>query len=123
MTDEEEFSARSQLKWTREGDAWILLYHRRRMGRVVPDPAKPSMYRSLKSGDFSDISNLSWAKGLRAGSGHKGGRLRTCKRPPKMPSKTGGSPSEIAAHAFECSVAQGGWPSEQFTAQHGIRRR
>ena len=62
MTDEEEFSARSQLKWTREGDAWILLYHRRRMGRVVPDPAKPSMYRSLKSGDFSDISNLSWAK-------------------------------------------------------------
>ena len=24
MTDEEEFSARSQLKWTREGDAWIL---------------------------------------------------------------------------------------------------
>ena len=37
MTDEEEFSARSQLKWTREGDAWILLYHRRRMGRIVPD--------------------------------------------------------------------------------------
>ena len=25
MTDEEEFAARSQLKWTREGDAWILL--------------------------------------------------------------------------------------------------
>ena len=37
MTDEEEFSARSQLKWTREGDAWILLYRRRRMGRVAPD--------------------------------------------------------------------------------------
>ena len=36
MTDEEEFAARSQLKWTREGDAWILLYRRRRMGRVVP---------------------------------------------------------------------------------------
>ena len=31
MTDEEEFSPRSQLKWTREGDAWILLYRRRRM--------------------------------------------------------------------------------------------
>jgi hypothetical protein len=27
MTDEEEFAARSQLKWTREGDAWILLCH------------------------------------------------------------------------------------------------
>ena len=39
MTDEEEFSARSQLKGTREGDAWILLYRRRRMGRVVPRPA------------------------------------------------------------------------------------
>jgi len=37
MTDEDEFAARSQLKWTREGDAWILLYRRRRMGRVVPD--------------------------------------------------------------------------------------
>jgi hypothetical protein len=34
----------------------------RRMGRVVPDLANPGMYRSLKSGDFSDISNLSWAK-------------------------------------------------------------
>jgi hypothetical protein len=33
MTDEEEFSARSQLKWTREGEAGILLYRRRRMGR------------------------------------------------------------------------------------------
>jgi hypothetical protein len=32
------------------------------MGRVVPDPADPGVYRSLKSGDFSDISNLSWAK-------------------------------------------------------------
>ena len=25
MTDEEEFAARSQLKWTREGDAWNAL--------------------------------------------------------------------------------------------------
>ena len=62
MTDEEEFSARWQFKWQRDGSDWILLYHRRRMGRVVPDPAKPGMYRSLTSGDFSDISNLSWAK-------------------------------------------------------------
>ena len=54
--------ARSQLKWQRDGDEWVLLYRRRRRGRVVPDPANPGMYRSLKSGDFSDISNLSWAK-------------------------------------------------------------
>ena len=37
MIDKEEFAARSQLKWAREGDVWILLYRRRRMGRVVPD--------------------------------------------------------------------------------------
>jgi hypothetical protein len=28
-----------------------------------------------------------------------------CKRPPKMPSKMGVSRAEIAAHAFECSIA------------------
>ena len=32
MTEEEEFAARSQLKWAREGDAWILLYRRPRTG-------------------------------------------------------------------------------------------
>ena len=42
MTDKEEFAARSQLKWTREGDAWILLYRRRRTGRVVPDKDRPA---------------------------------------------------------------------------------
>jgi hypothetical protein len=46
MTDEEEFSARSQLKWTREGEAWILLYRRRRMGRVVPDKDHQGTWRS-----------------------------------------------------------------------------
>ena len=49
MTDEEEFSARSQLKWTREGDAWILLYRRRRMGRVVPDKDHPACGDQSKS--------------------------------------------------------------------------
>ena len=64
MKPEEEFAARSQLKWQRDGDEWVLLYRRRRMGRVVLDSANPGMYRSLKSGDFArDISNLSWAKG------------------------------------------------------------
>ena len=48
MTDRKEFAARSQLKWTREGDAWILLYRRRRMGRVVPDKDHPGMWRSVK---------------------------------------------------------------------------
>ena len=48
MTDEEEFAARSQLKWARESDAWILLYRRRRMGGVVPDTDHPRMWRSVK---------------------------------------------------------------------------
>ena len=62
MTDEEEFAARSQLKWTREGDAWILLYRRRRMGRVVPDKDHQGMWRSVKSSGLSDMSNLCWSK-------------------------------------------------------------
>jgi hypothetical protein len=62
MTDEEEFAARSQLKWTREGDAWILLYRRRRMGRVVPDKDHQGMWRSVKSSRLSDMANLCWSK-------------------------------------------------------------
>ena len=63
MTDEEEFAARSQLKWTREGDAWILLYRRRRMGRVIPDEERPGMWRSVKvDGNLSDTANLCWSK-------------------------------------------------------------
>jgi hypothetical protein len=63
MTDEEEFAARSQLKWTREGDAWILLYRRRRMGRVVPDKDHSGMWRSVKvDGILSDTANLCWSK-------------------------------------------------------------
>ena len=63
MTDKEEFAARSQLKWTREGDAWILLYRRRRMGRVVPDKDHSGMWRSVKvDGILSDTANLSWSK-------------------------------------------------------------
>ena len=44
--------------------------------------------------------------------------MECCKRPPKMPSKTGVSPAEIAAHAFECSVGSG-VASEQFKAHDG----
>ena len=62
MTDEEEFSARSQLKWTREGDAWILLYRRRRMGRAIPDPEWPGTWQSIKGSGLSDMANLSWSK-------------------------------------------------------------
>ena len=62
MTEQDEFDARSQLKWRREGDAWILLYRRRRMGRVVADKIRPGMWRSVKSSGFSDMANLSRSK-------------------------------------------------------------
>ena len=61
MTDD-EFAARSQLKWQWDGDAWILFYRRRRMGRVVPDKDHPGMWRSVKSNGLSDMAKLSWAK-------------------------------------------------------------
>jgi hypothetical protein len=62
MTDEEEFAARSQLEWTREGDGWILLYRRRRMGRVVADKDHSGMWRSVKPNGLSDMANLSRSK-------------------------------------------------------------
>ena len=62
MTDDEEFAARSQLKWQRDGYVWILLYRRKRMGRVVPDKDHPGMWRSVKSNGLSDTANLYWAK-------------------------------------------------------------
>ena len=70
MTDEKEFAARSQLKWARDGDAWILLYRRRRMGRVVPDKDHQGMWRSVISRGLSDTAH---------GASHKGGRLGCCK--------------------------------------------
>ena len=59
MPDEEEFAARSQLKWQPDGDAWILLYRRKRMGRVVPDTDFPGMWRSVKTSGLSDMASLS----------------------------------------------------------------
>ena len=57
MTDKEE------CKWQRDGDAWILLYRRRRIGCVVPDKDHQGMWRSVKvDGVLSDMANLSWAK-------------------------------------------------------------
>ena len=62
MTDEEEYAIRSRLKWQRDGSSWLLLYGRRRMGRVVPDGQYPGMWRVLRSRGLSDMANLSWAK-------------------------------------------------------------
>src|SRR6476660_8634488 len=88
MTDEEEFAARSQLKWTQEGDAWILHYRRRRTGRVVPDKNHPGMWRSVKvDGILSNTANLSWSK-----DNVKAQAIREV------------AWDAATAHAFECSV-------------------
>ena len=100
MTQEEEFAARSQLKWQRDGDEWVLLYRRRRMGRVVPYSANPGMYRSLKSGDFSDISNLSWAKDAVLAQAVREVAYELANDPSKCPVKRGVSKSNFVTRAF-----------------------
>ena len=88
MTDDEEFAARSQLKWQRDGNVWILLYRRKRMGRVLPDD-HPGMWSSVKSNGRSDLANLSWAEdGVLAQAVRElAYELQT---PPRNPNKTGG---------------------------------
>jgi hypothetical protein len=61
MTDEQEYAARSQLKWRRDGTDWILM-HCCRLGRVVPDSQYPSLFRSVKSQGLSDIATCLRAK-------------------------------------------------------------
>jgi hypothetical protein len=90
MIDEQEFAACSQLKWTRDGDGWMLLCRRRRMGRVVPDKDHPGMWRSVKvDGILSDVANLSWSKDALLA---KAAREVTSERAntPQNPSKTEG---------------------------------
>ena len=51
------------LVWRRDDAGWVLLYKRRRMGRVLPDNQHRGMYRSVLSrGRLSDMASLSWAK-------------------------------------------------------------
>jgi hypothetical protein len=90
MTDEDEFAARSQFKWTPEGDAWILLYRRRRMDRVVPDKNHPGMWRSVKvDGILSDAANRCWSKDNVMARAIREVAWNAANDPPKMPSKTG----------------------------------
>ena len=70
------------------------------MERVVPDPANPGMYRSLKSGDFSDISNLSWAKDAVLAQAIREVAYELANDLSKMPSKAGVSKSNFVTGAF-----------------------
>jgi hypothetical protein len=90
VTIEEEFGARSLLKWQRDGDGWVLLYRRRQMGRLVPDPANPVSIGPRKSGDFSDISNRSWAKDVVLAQAIREVAYEFANDPSKCPVKRGG---------------------------------
>jgi hypothetical protein len=87
MTPEEEFAIGSQLKWTRDGNDYVLLRGRRRTGRVTPDQQYPGMWRSPKSGGrVSDMANLSWAKDAVMAEATRG--MAASKQPDKAPLKT-----------------------------------
>jgi hypothetical protein len=108
MTDEEEFSARSQLKWTREGDAWILLYRRRRMGCVVPDKNHPGMWRSVKvDGILSDTANLSWSKDNVMAQAIREVAWNAANDPQKCPAKRGSREQKSPPMRLNAAWAQG----------------
>ena len=95
---------------------WILLYRRRRMGRVVPDKDHPGMWRSVKvDGILSDTANLCWSKDNVMAQAMREVAWNAANDPRKCPVKRGSRRTEIAAHAFECSVGSRG-ASEQFKA-------
>jgi hypothetical protein len=71
MTDEEEFAARSRLKWTREGDAWLSPPANGPRGPRQEPPRHVAISQSRRHPK-------------------RHGRMGCCKRPLKMPSKNGG---------------------------------
>ena len=63
MTDEEEFAARSQLKWTREGDAMDIALSPTANGPRCPRHGPPwHVAFSQSQGILSDTANLCWSK-------------------------------------------------------------
>ena len=119
MTDEEEFAARSQLKWTREGDAWILLYRRRRMGCVVPDKDHQGMWRSVKSSGLSDMANLCWSKDNVMAQAIREVAWNAANDPRKCPVKRGSGHQKSPPMRCECSVGSGVALVKQFKAHDG----
>jgi hypothetical protein len=92
MTPEEEFAARSLLKWQRVNALeWVLLYRRRRIGRVISDKEWPGMWRSIMpDGTLSDTANLSWSKdAVLAQAVREVAYELSCKRPAKSQQITG----------------------------------
>ncbi len=78
------------LRWQRDGNSWLLLHGRRRMGRVVPDSQYPDMYCSmLDRGRRSDMANLSWAKDAVLKAALRELTWETANDPSKCPVKRG----------------------------------
>jgi hypothetical protein len=62
MTDEQEYAARSQLKWRRDGNAWVLLHGRRRMGRVVPGMDDLNLSRAKDRVLAQAVREVAWER-------------------------------------------------------------
>jgi hypothetical protein len=62
LTDEEEYAARSQLKWRRDGDAWLLLYGRKRMGRVEPRMYDANISRAKDRVLAQAVREVAWER-------------------------------------------------------------
>ena len=60
LTDEQEYAARSQLRWRRDGDAWLLLCGRRRMGRVTPGMHDLNIARAKDRVLAQAVRELAW---------------------------------------------------------------
>src|SRR6478672_10010841 len=119
MTDEEEFAARAQLKWTRDGDAWILLYRRRRMGRVVPDKDHPGMWRSVKvDGILSNTANLSWSKDNVMAQAIREVAWNAANDPQKCPVKEGSREQKTPPMRLNA----GGWLQSNSRPTTGMRK-
>ena len=104
MTDEEEFEARSLLKWQRVNALeWVLLYRRKKMGRVISDQDYPGMYRSiLPDGSLSDMANLSWSKdAVLAQAVREVAYDLSCKRPLNSLGNKGGKSGDLAPHSLK----------------------
>ena len=120
MIDEEEFAARSQLKWTRD---------RRRMDIALSPPANGP--RGARQGPPGHVAISQTRRHLKrrgqpelvqgccTGPSREGGRLRACKHPLKTPGKQGVFPAEIVAHAFKCSVGSKGCLRSNSTTSDG----
>ncbi len=103
-------------EWKRDGENWILVLRRRRLGRVVPDQKYPGMWRPMRlDGRLGDMANLAWAKNSVLVAAEREleweERQRSANDPSKCPEKRGvfeGSSSLV--RQAEAAVTSAGEP-------------